>query len=95
LKHFFITLLMRPGFYRRIRLFCELHIGDVASATGISPTRLAAIETGRRKPNDVERRLLESFLRARLKIVLDMDGPMPEWVSTKTSGRLTAGEGAD
>jgi hypothetical protein len=70
----------RPCYYRRIRLFCELRIAHVSSATGISPTRIAAIEVGLRAPNPTERRLLERFLQDKLRMVLAMDGPVPDWL---------------
>lgn len=65
----------RPYFYRRVRLFCELRVSHVSSATGISPTRIMAIETGRRMANSTERRLLERFLQDKLRMILEMDGP--------------------
>ena len=70
----------RPAYYRRVRLFCELRIHIVASATGISANRVAAIETGRRAPNPTERRLLERFLQDKLRFVIEMDGPIPQWL---------------
>ena len=70
----------RPYFYRRVRLFCELRISHVSSATGISPNRLAAIEVGLRAPNPTERRLIERFLQDKLRMILAMDGPVPEWL---------------
>jgi hypothetical protein len=70
----------RFAYYRRIRLFCELPIHIVASATGISSSRIAAIETGRRAPNPTERRLLERFLQDKLRFVETMDGPVPDWL---------------
>lgn len=71
----------RPNYYRRIRLFCELRIAHVASATGISASRIAAIETGLRAPNATERRLLERFLRDKLEMTFAMDGPLPSWLA--------------
>ena len=85
-------------FYKRVRLFCELRVRDVSRATGLSEFAIDQIEKGRRKPNDVEQRLLEQFLRDRLRIVFEMDGPMPEWVrgpQSKPIGRLTAARRAD
>ncbi len=79
--------LYRPGFYRRVRLFCELRIWDVAAATGVSPSRVQEIETGRRTPNDIERRLIESYLRDRLRMVLGAEGPLPSWLS-RSDGAL-------
>jgi hypothetical protein len=70
----------RPYFYRRVRLFCELPLHIVASSTGISASRVAAIETGRREPNPTEQRLIERFLRDNLRAVLEMDGPVPDWL---------------
>jgi hypothetical protein len=70
----------RPGYYRRVRLFCELRISHVASATGISANRIAEIEVGRRLPNSTERRLIERFLQDKLRMILAMDGPVPEWL---------------
>ena len=70
----------RPYFYRRVRLFCELRISHVSSATGISPSRIAAIEVGLRQPNPTERRLLERFLQDKLRAVFAMDGPVPDWL---------------
>jgi len=74
----------RPAYYRRIRLFCELPIHIVASATGISSTRIAAIETGLRAPNPTERGLLERFLQDKLRFVMIMDGPVPDWLRQQT-----------
>lgn len=67
-------------FYRRVRLFCELPLRSVESATGISVGRIAAIETGQREPNSAERKALESYLSARLRIAIEQDGPIPEWL---------------
>jgi hypothetical protein len=80
----------RPYFYRRVRLFCELRISHVSSATGISPNRIAAIEVGLRMPNPTERRLIERFLQDKLRMVLAMDGPVPDWLRTP-SMLLTGG----
>jgi len=71
----------RPSFYRRVRLFCELRVGDVASATGVSALRVSQIETGKRTPNITEARLIEAYLRDRLRIVFATDGPVPDWLS--------------
>lgn len=73
----------RPFFYRRVRLFCELHLGTVSAATGIAVARLVAIETGRRSPNPTERRLLERFLRDRLRVTFELEGPVPPWLRTR------------
>jgi hypothetical protein len=70
----------RSAYYRRVRTFCELPIHAVASATGISSSRIAAIETGRRAPNPTERRLLERFLQDKFRFVMNMDGPLPDWL---------------
>jgi hypothetical protein len=70
----------RPLFYRRVRLFCELPIHVVARVTGLSAYRVAAIETGRSKPNEAERGALERFLQDRLSLVLAEDGPVPDWL---------------
>ena len=66
-------------------MFCELPLHIVASATGISSSRLASIETGQREANPTERAILERFLQDRLRIVLQMDGEMPEWLSAPAS----------
>jgi hypothetical protein len=71
----------RPNFYRRVRLFCELRVGDVAAATGVSAFRIGQIETGKRAPNNTEARLIEAYLRDRLRIVFATDGPAPDWLS--------------
>jgi DNA-binding XRE family transcriptional regulator len=71
----------RPNFYRRVRLFCELRVGDVASATGVSALRVGQIETGKRIPNITEARLIESYLRDRLRVVFATDGAVPGWLS--------------
>jgi hypothetical protein len=73
----------RPNFYRRVRCFCELPLNAVSLATGIPTGRLGAIETGRVTPNGVERRLIESFLRDKLKIVLESE-PVPDWLARKS-----------
>ncbi len=79
----------RPYFYRRVRLFCELRISHVASATGISPSRIQAIETGQREPNPTEQRILERFLQDKLRAVLEMDGPLPSWLRGPLPASLT------
>lgn len=81
----------RPGYYRRVRLFCELRISHVSSATGISPSRIAAIEVGLRQPNPTERRLLERFLQDKLRMILAMDGPVPAWLRAP-SVSITGGD---
>jgi hypothetical protein len=82
----------RPNFYRRVRLFCELSLGDESLATGISATRLSAIEIGRTQPNGTEIRLIESFLRAKFQTVLETEGPAPDWLHRDgiPAKRLTA-----
>lgn len=62
-------------------MFCELPVRAVSLATGVSETRITDIETGRRQPNEVEKRLIESYLRDRLRMVLDSEGPVPAWLS--------------
>jgi hypothetical protein len=74
-----------------VRLFCELRISHVSSATGISSSRIADIEVGRRQPNPTERRLLERFLQDKLRMVLAMDGPPPPWLRTP-SVSITGGD---
>ncbi len=71
----------RPLFYRRVRLFCQLTVRIVSLATGVSESRIAQIETGRREPNPTEARLIESFLRAKLKMILESEGPIPDWMA--------------
>jgi helix-turn-helix protein len=75
----------RPHYLRRVRLFCELPIGAVSRATGISENRIAGIETGQRAPNDTELRLIQRFLAARLRMVLESDGPAPSWLRAPSS----------
>jgi hypothetical protein len=70
----------RPLYYRRVRLFCELKLHHVASVTGISASRIAAIEVGQRDANPTEQRILERFYRDKLAMVLEMDGPLPAWL---------------
>lgn len=82
----------RPWYYRRVRLFCELKIHAVSSATGISASRLQAIETGRRLPNAVERRILERFLQDKLRMVVAMDGPIPVWLRGPSASLAEEGE---
>jgi len=85
----------RPYFYRRVRLFCELPIHIMASATGISAGRYAAIETGQREPNPTERRLIERFLQDKLRMTLDMDGPVPDWLRPSSEALAVAERGRD
>jgi len=86
----------RPYFYRRVRLFCELRISHVSSATGISPGRIAAIEVGLRVPNATERRLLERFLQDKLRMVISLDGPLPDWLRTPSAALAeTSRDGAE
>ena len=72
------------NFYRRIRCFCDLTVQDVSAATGVSQSRVAAIENLKTEPNAVERLRIETYLRARVAIVFQMDGPMPAWVGGET-----------
>jgi len=81
----------RPGYYRRVRLFCELRISHISGATGISCSRIAAIETGQRLPNTTERRLIERFLQDKLRMVLAMDGPVPAWLRAPSASSITGG----
>jgi hypothetical protein len=84
-----------PTFYRRITMFCEVPVSAVSWATGVTEGRYAAIENGKREPNDTERRLIESFLRDRLQIVLDMEGPFPSWIAQLSSiAQQPASDGA-
>ncbi len=71
----------RPFFYRRVRLFCELTVNAVSSATGVSASRIAQIETGMRQANQVEARLIEGFLHDKLKMILELEGPIPDWMA--------------
>jgi hypothetical protein len=41
-------------------------------------------------PNPTERRLIERFLQDKLRMVLAMDGPVPDWLRTP-SMLLTGG----
>jgi hypothetical protein len=52
----------------------------VTGVTGISASRIAAIETGMQDPNPTERCLIERFLQDKLRMTLDMDGPVPDWL---------------
>lgn len=63
-----------------MRLFCELTLADVARATGLSPATVSAVEGGRRAPNDVERFILEKYLREKLECVIESNGPVPDWL---------------
>jgi hypothetical protein len=81
----------RPCYYRRVRLFCELPLHIVAAATGISASRIALIETGARPANETERRLLERFLQDKLRNVLAMDGPVPEWLRAPATALAEGG----
>jgi hypothetical protein len=80
----------RPCFYRRVRLFCELSVHIVSSATGISASRILAIETGRREPNPTERRVIERFLQDKLRMVIEMDGPVPDWLRAPSTALTEA-----
>src|ERR1700730_15664481 len=70
---------LRSNFYRRVRLFCELRVRHVSRATGISEFAITQIEKHKREPDRVEARLIESFLRDRLRMVFEMEGPLPGW----------------
>lgn len=83
----------RDNFYKRIRMFCDLRVRHVSIATGVSEFAITQIEKGRRQPNHVEAARIEGFLRARLRIVFEMYGPMPGWVNeTDGAAPLIAGE---
>lgn len=81
----------RPLYYRRVRLFCEVPVQVVAGAIGISASRIAAIETGQRQPNPTERRLIEHFLQDKLRMVFEMDGPVPAWLQNGSSNAIAGG----
>lgn len=83
----------RSNFYKRVRQFCDLRVRHVSRATGITESAITAIEKGRREPNRVERKLIEGFLRDRLRIVFEMDGPMPEWVNEQKADERLLGVG--
>lgn len=68
-------------------MFCELPIGAVSRATGISESRVAGIETGQREPNSTELHLIQRFLADRLRMVFESDGPV--------SARARVERGAD
>jgi transcriptional regulator with XRE-family HTH domain len=74
----------RSNFYKRVRQFCDLRVRHVSRATGITESAIAQIEKGRRQPNPVERKLIEGFLRDRLRMVFELDGPMPTWANGQT-----------
>ena len=81
----------RPRYYRRVRLFCEVPIYVVAGETGVSAGRYAAIETGRREPNPTEQRLIEHFLQDKLRVVFEIDGPVPPWLRDGSSNAIAGG----
>lgn len=56
---------------KRIRAFLLLDQRDVELATGIPVYRLAKAEQGHITLNDAERRVLESFYRARWKMAME------------------------
>lgn len=56
---------------KRIRGFLLLDQRDVERATGVPAYRLAKAEQGRITLNDAERRVLESFYRARWKMAME------------------------
>jgi hypothetical protein len=72
---------LRQNFYKRVRLFCDLRVRHVSDAIGISEFAITQIERHKREPNGVEARLIESFLRDRVRIVFEMEGPLPGWVN--------------
>jgi transcriptional regulator with XRE-family HTH domain len=57
--------------YRRIRHFLGLRQADVSAATGISIGRVAGIENGRLRLNPTEKRALEEFYRARMRMLAE------------------------
>jgi len=52
-----------------MRAFLCLRQADVSAATGIPVARLSAAENGRLSLNPTEKRVLEEFLWARMRIV--------------------------
>ena len=56
---------------RRLRHFLGLRQFDVAAATGISVTRLSRAENDRIRLNSTERRSLDEFYKARLRILAE------------------------
>jgi transcriptional regulator with XRE-family HTH domain len=56
---------------RRIRNFLGLRQSDVCNATGISINRLSGAENGRLRLNPTEKRALEEFYRARMRMLAE------------------------
>jgi transcriptional regulator with XRE-family HTH domain len=58
---------------RRMRMFLDLTLVDVAAETGISPNKLSAAERGQRPLSAAEGCLLRGFLKARLAALRDVE----------------------
>jgi transcriptional regulator with XRE-family HTH domain len=56
---------------RRLRNFLGLTQADVAAATGISIVRLSAAENCRTSLNPTEKRALDEFYRARMRMLAE------------------------
>jgi transcriptional regulator with XRE-family HTH domain len=56
---------------RRLRNFLGLTQADVAAATGISVNRLSGGENGRLRLNPTEKRALEEFYKARMRMLAE------------------------
>lgn len=56
---------------RRIRHFLGLRQSDVAAAVGITVSRLSQAENGRIRLNSTEKRALDEFYKARLRILTE------------------------
>jgi|SRR5579884_3110907 len=69
---------------RRWRLFAGLQRFDVAGATGIPMSKLAAAENGRARLSAAQESLVTSFIRARLRVVADLEG----WRPTEMPGEI-------
>lgn len=68
--------------YRRLRLFLELSVGDVALATGLAAARIAQLEQGRGKtPADFETRVLRGFFH---RWVMQTIPDAPAWLNERT-----------
>jgi len=67
----------------------------MSTATGISASRYAAIENGRKKPNPTERDLIERFLRSKFEEILLTEGPIPDWLQTRDTRKVGAGRLGD
>jgi transcriptional regulator with XRE-family HTH domain len=61
---------------RRIRGFLELRQADVERATGIPIDRLSAVENGKIRLTAPEERILREFLKARLRVVSEIEGDL-------------------